>query len=166
MTETTISKEYIKENAKRLAALVLLRERICSRDGYKLGLHLKGINRDFQQGIEIATLYTEDHEQGGMIWRGEDGKPEYQRGDSEMTELLNALFNDEMLFDAVKSAQTDYDGRISWRIDTCTRGFDFDMMQDAYYTEQTIKLNPSTLRVSISKPRHYSRSVLVALNID
>jgi len=164
--KNTISAEYIKENAKKLADLVLLYGRIRSRDGYKLGLHLKGINRDFQQGIELAVHYTGDYEQGGMIWRGENGKAEYQRGDAEMMELLNALFDDEPLFEAVKEAEIEYDGRIKWTIDICTREFDFAMMQDAYYTEQTIKLNPETLRVSISKPHSYSRSVLVALNID
>lgn len=161
-----ITVKYIKENARELSRLVLLYGRIQSRDGYKLGLFLKGINRDFRQGVEIASHYSNDCDQGGMIWRGENGNPEYQRGDAEITELLTAVFADEALFEAVKDAEIGYDGRIKWTVDTCIKGYDFDLMQDAYFTEQTIKLNPLTLRVSSSGPREYSRSVLVALNID
>jgi hypothetical protein len=154
-------KTYIKENAAQIAELVRLYKRIQARDGYKLGLHLKSINNDFQEGIELAVHYTEDYEQGGIIWRSG-----YKRGDPEMLKLLTALLNNEKLFQTVKDAEDDYQGRIKWRVEECTRGFDFKRMQDAYYTEQTIALNPDTLRVTTTKPREYSRSVLVALNID
>lgn len=158
--------DYIKANAKQISELVRLYQKIKSRDGYKLGLHLKGINSDFNQGIELATYYTDDYEQGGLIWRDDDGKPSCQRGDAEMLKLLESVFNDERLFNTIKDAEVDYEGKIKWRVDKCTRWFDFEKYQDAYYTEYTIKLNPDTLRVSTSKPREYSRSVLVALNID
>ena len=159
-------KQYIKENAQRIAYLVGLYGRIRARDGYRLGFHLKGINREFKQGVEIATNRAEDYEQGGMIWRGEGGQPEYMRGDAEVMELLEAVFDDEQLFNTIKEAEVDYEGKITWRVDECIREFDFEKYQDAYYTEYKIKLNPETMRVSISKPREYSRSVLVALNID
>ena len=158
--------DYIKENARMISGLVHLYQGIRSRDGYALGLHLKGINRDFRTGVELATWNQNDYEQGGLIWRGESGQPDCQRGDSEMMELLEAVFDDEQLFNTIKEAEVDYEGKITWRVDECIRGFDFEKYQDAYYTEYKIKLNPETMRVSTSKPREYSRSVLVALNID
>ena len=159
-------KQYIKQNAQQIANLVKLYKGIQSRDGYKMGFSLKGINRDFRQGVEIGTYRNDEHEQGGMIWRGDDGQPEYVRGDAEMLELLQAVFNDEKLFDTVKDAEVDYQGKIRWTVDECISGFDFENYRDAYYTEYKITLNPVTMRVTASNPREYSRSVLVALNID
>ena len=159
-------KQYIKQNAQQITNLVKLYKGIQSRDGYNLGLRLKGINRDFRQGVELATWDTEKYEQGGLIWRGKDGQPEFMRGDAEMLELLQAVFNDEKLFDTVKDAEVDYQGKIRWTVDECISGFDFENYRDAYYTEYKITLNPDTMRVTASNPREYSRSVLVALNID
>lgn len=161
-----MDKQYIKDNADRIVKWFNLYQKIRARDGYKLGLFLRGINRDFRQGVEIDTYNPDDYEQGGMIWREKDGKPQYMRGDAEMVELLEAVFNDEEFFETIKDAQDDYQGRIKWRIDECISGYDFEKYKDAYYTEQTITLNPVTMRVSVTKPREYSRSVLVALNID
>ena len=159
-------RQYVKENAQRIAYLVGLYARIRARDGYRLGFHLKGINQEFKQGVEIATFRTEDYEQGGMIWRGEGGQPEYMRGDAEMMELLEAIFNDKELFETIKDAEVDYQGKIRWTVDKCISGYDFENYRDAYHSEYTVKLNPETLRVTETKPREYSRSVLVALNID
>jgi hypothetical protein len=101
-----------------------------------------------------------------MIWRGDAGRPEYMRGDAEMMKLLEAVFDDEKLFNAIKNAEVDYQGKIRWTVDKCISDYDFKSYRDAYYSEYTITLNPVTLRVTTSKPRGYSRSVLVALNID
>ncbi|MDR0915904.1 MAG: hypothetical protein LBN02_01795 [Oscillospiraceae bacterium] len=181
-----MNKQYVKNNAAKLVALLADYDAIKRADG----LWLDGINRDFAQGVTLteydnrakfASIWTKDfakldNDTYGYVDIPEDeqryttctmnGAEWLPTENAKAEKLLKAVANDEALFTAIKTADMRYDGRIQWTVDTCIIPMDFDEMRDGHYTESIITLNPTTGRISETKPQHYSRSVLVALNID
>lgn len=143
------------------------------------GYYLREINGDEKEGFYIECHNPDNSPVEVIYWRNH-GKASivsgYSRYGSNFAQptpeifaacenILKMFIEDQTLYDLFNESQHTYDDKIRVSVDVCTSPIDFDNMVDGYYEETTFTINRKG-QVFQSKPKHYSRSVLVALNID
>ena len=175
----TITKEAIKARAAKLWAISDALEAL-NRRGYYLRDDPSYDHEKNQPRIGKYNYYLEYTDDEGehliyhnaytgrvnpVIGTSRHGHALIQTFPDAIADVLKAFAADRMLFTIHNATVRSYDGKLRVNVDTCTQPMDFDKMTDGYYTETTYTLNRKG-QIFQSKPKSYSRSVLVALNID
>lgn len=175
-----ITKEAIKSRAAKLWEVTDLIGKY-GRNGYKLddrqafgfknGKPLDGKHDyTFEYGEQDGTehyFYYHALEDDVVPVTGHTSYGRELAGDRnpEVEGVLKAFAADRILYDVFKCSELHYDGKIRVTVDTCIRPMDTENMIDGLYGETTFTVNRKG-QVFQSKPKEWSRSVLVALNID
>ena len=175
----TITKEAIKARAAKLWAISDALEAL-NRRGYYLrdSQSWDYIKHEYiansydytleytsEEGDHMLHYHTTEDRASAVTGHSRRGGALVETVDHTLADVLKAFAADRMLFTIHNATVRSYDGKLRVNVDTCTQPMDFDKMTDGYYTETTYTLNRKG-QVFQSKPKSYSRSVLVALNID
>lgn len=176
---TSITKEAIKSRAEKLWQITdalhpLRKNGFRLNDGgsydyssqqYVLGKKDYWLEYSDDDGSHWIHFHALNGEVSDLVGYSRDGDNLVETNDETLKNALNAFGNDRLLYEIFKQSELHYDGKIRVTIDTCISPMDTERMQDGYYTETTYTLNRKC-QVFESKPKPYTRSVLVALNID